>query len=163
MVFALYFGAVLIWVARNRRKRGTRRRDLVPLIIVAIVADIAIGYARVGALPHWLFYPGEILFVAGSALTAWSYSLLGRYLSPYAEVMSEHRVIERGPYRYIRHPGYLGQMIAFVGLGVALQSWVALVAILLLAGGLLASRIRIEEELMATTGQRAHRSRLMGS
>jgi len=122
MVFALYFGAVLIWVARN----------------------------RVGALPHWLFYPGEILFVAGSALTAWSYSLLGRYLSPYAEVMSEHRVIERGPYRYIRHPGYLGQMIAFVGLGVALQSWVALVAILLLAGGLLASRILIEEELMAT-------------
>jgi len=147
-ILTLYFVAVLTWVVRNRKARGNRRRDLVPLILLAIIAVIVIGYARIGTLPHWLFYPGEALFVAGAAFTAWSYSLLGRNLSPYAEVMPDHEVIEAGPYKYLRHPGYLGQIIAFVGLGLALQSWVALLTILVIAVGLLAYRMRIEEDLM---------------
>jgi hypothetical protein len=65
-----------------------------PLIVLAIIASDVIGYARIGALPHWLFYPGETLFVVGAAFTAWSYSLLGRYLSPFAEVLPDHVVIE---------------------------------------------------------------------
>ncbi len=148
-VLVAYFASVLMWVARHRGRHGKRRRDLVPLILLAIPVVIWIGYARIGPLPHWLFYPGEILFVVGAAFTAWSYAILGRYLSPYAQVYPEHRVIEDGPYRHIRHPGYLGQIVAFIGLGLALQSWVALVALLIVAGSLLAYRIRIEEELMA--------------
>jgi protein-S-isoprenylcysteine O-methyltransferase Ste14 len=104
-------------------------------------------------LPDWLFYPGEMLFIAGSSLarfTLWSYSLHRRYLSPYVQVSPGHIVIERGPYRYIRHPGYLGQIVAFIGLGLALQSWVALLCLVVLAGSLLAHRIRIEEDLMVT-------------
>jgi len=140
----------LIWVVRNRRARGKRRHDLLPLILLAILADLAIGYARIGALPHWLFYPGEILFIGGALFTAWSYSFLGRYLSPYAEVLPDHEVIEAGPYRYIRHPGYLGAIVALIGLGLALQSWVATLLILIVAAGALAYRVRVEEQLMAT-------------
>jgi hypothetical protein len=39
-----------------------------PLIVLAIIASVVIGYARIGALPHWLFYPGETLFVGGRSL-----------------------------------------------------------------------------------------------
>jgi protein-S-isoprenylcysteine O-methyltransferase Ste14 len=138
------------WIARHHRPRGKRRRDLMPLIFVVLAADIAIGYARVGPLPHWLFYPGEALFVLGAAFTAWSYSHLGRYLTPYAEVLPEHQVIEDGPYGYIRHPGYLGAIVALTGLGLALQSWVALLASLLIGGSLLGQRIHVEEELMSS-------------
>ncbi|HEY3002453.1 MAG TPA: isoprenylcysteine carboxylmethyltransferase family protein [Kribbellaceae bacterium] len=121
-----------------------------PLIFPGMIAGIAIGYARFGALPHWLFYPGEALFVVGAAFTAWSYSQLGRYLSLYAEVLPDHQVIEDGPYRYIRHPGYLGAVVALTGFGLALQSWVALLVVLAVAAVALATRIRVEEELMTT-------------
>lgn len=148
-VVVLYFGGLLIFIAKYGRKEGKKRQDPTPLTILAIVAVIAIGYARIGVLPNWLFYPGELLFVAGSALTLWSYLVLREFLSAHVQVFPEHKVIENGPYRYVRHPGYLGQMIAFVGLGLALQSWVALLVILVVAGGLLAYRIRNEEEFLA--------------
>ncbi len=41
-------------------------------------------------------------------------------------------------------------MVAFIGLGLALQSWLALLAILIITVGLLAYRVRIEEEFLAT-------------
>lgn len=58
-------------------------------------------------------------------------------------------MIEDGPYRYIRHPGYLGAIVALTGLGIALQSWVALLDSLLIGGSLLGQRIHVEEELMS--------------
>jgi len=119
-----------------------------PLIFLGMISAIATGYARVGALPHWVFYPGETLFVVGAAFTGWSYSRLGHYLSLYAEVLPDHQLIEDGPYRYIRHPGYLGAGVAVIGLGLALQSWVAVVVILVFAAVALANRIRVEEDLM---------------
>jgi len=148
-ILVLYFVALLIFIARYGRKEGKKRQDPTPVIILAIVGVIVIGYARIGVLPNWLFYPGEVLFVVGAAFTFWSYSLLGRYLSAHVQVFPEHKVIENGPYRYIRHPGYLGQIVAFIGLGLAVQSWVALLAILVVAGGLLLYRIRNEEEFLA--------------
>jgi protein-S-isoprenylcysteine O-methyltransferase Ste14 len=95
-----------------------------------------------------VFYPGVILFVAGSGFVAWCYSFLGTNLSPYPEVVPDHQVVDRGPYRYLRHPGYLGAIVALVGLGLALQSWLALLVLLVVGIAALALRIHLEEKLM---------------
>ena len=42
------------------------------------------------------------------------------------------------------------QIVAFIGLGLALQSWVALLVILIVAGSRIAYRIRIEEEFLSS-------------
>ncbi len=147
-VLGVSLAIAVTWIVRHRKPLGKRRRDLFPLIFIVLAGDIAVGYARIVPLPHWLFYPGEALFVLGAAFTAWSYSYLGRYRLPYVEVLPEHQVIEDGPYRYIRHPGYLGAMVALTGLSLAVQSWIALLATLLIGGSLFAQRIHIEEELM---------------
>ncbi len=147
-VLVLWVLAFLIWAVRHSEKKGKRRQDLLPLNALAIVVGIAIAYARIGALPNWLFYPGELLFVVGTAFALWSMSLLGRYESAYVQVLPDHNVIENGPYRHIRHPGYLGQIVAFIGLGLALQSWVGLLVILIVPGSLFAYRLRIEEQLL---------------
>ena len=147
----LYAAAFALWRVAHSEKKGKRRPELpLQLSLLVILAAIPIGYARIGVLPDWLFYPGEILQVVGTVLTLWSYSILGRYASAYVQVLPDHKVIENGPYRYIRHPGYLGQLLGFLGIGLALQSWVALLAILVVTGPALAYRTRAEEQFLVT-------------
>ena len=141
-----------IFVRRHEgfKEKGKRKKELFsPLVLLAwLAAAILIGYAGIGVLPDWLFYPGEILFIMGYAFTIYSISVLGRYYSTYVEVLPDHKVIESGPYRLIRHPNYLGQIIGVVGLGLALQSWVSLLILLVVGGGYFAYRIRNEEAFL---------------
>jgi len=131
-----------------RQEKGRQRRDFLSLSAIGIAVGIALGYAHIAVLPQWLAYPGATLFIVGAVLTVWSYSLLGRQLSEHVRVLPDHEVIEKGPYRYVRHPGYLGQIVTFIGLGLVLQSWLALLVILIVHGSLLAYRIHIEESFM---------------
>jgi protein-S-isoprenylcysteine O-methyltransferase Ste14 len=135
---------------KTLKERGKRKKEpFSPFLLIAWMAvAIIIGYARIGVLPDWLFYPGEILFVVGYGLTIYSIYLLGRYYSTYVEIQADHKVIERGPYRFIRHPNYLGQIVGTIGLGLALQSWVALLVFLVVGSIFFAYRIRNEEAFL---------------
>ncbi|HKA49718.1 MAG TPA: isoprenylcysteine carboxylmethyltransferase family protein [Candidatus Dormibacteraeota bacterium] len=53
-----------------------------------------------------------------------------------------------GPYRLLRHPGYAGVLFGFVGFGLALQSWLSLLVLLLATTTALAYRARIEERFL---------------
>ena len=86
----------------------------------------------------------------GYVFTGFSIRLLGRYYSTFVEVLPDHRVVETGPYRLIRHPNYLGQTVGAIGLGLALQSWVALLILLIAAAGYFTYRIRNEEAFLLT-------------
>lgn len=137
-------------VEPRRRQQSSSARSIAVGLGLVIVVGTAIGYLRLGALPGWVFYPGEVLFVGGAALTGWSYAILGRHVSPHVEVLSDHNVIKSGPYRYVRHPGYLGQVVAMLGFGLALQSWLAELTILFTVICLFGYRIRVEEEFLVS-------------
>src|SRR5712692_524478 len=117
-------------------------------VLPAAVIAILLGYARVGPLPHWLFYPGLTLWLLGLALTVWAYSTLGRFFSLDVQIQNEHRVIDTGPYRLLRHPGYAGVMFGLVGLGLALQSWASVLVLLLTAIAAFAYRMQTEEKFL---------------
>ncbi|MCR6679303.1 hypothetical protein NVV43_27960, partial [Escherichia marmotae] len=58
-LLAVSLAIAVAWILRHRKPIGTRRRDLFPLIFVVIAGTIVAGYAEIGPLPHWLYYPGE--------------------------------------------------------------------------------------------------------
>jgi protein-S-isoprenylcysteine O-methyltransferase Ste14 len=62
--------------------------------------------------------------------------------------IENHELVETGLYKIIRHPGYLGQLIIFLGTSVCLSNWlsVLLMIIPVLAGYL--NRINVEEKFM---------------
>jgi protein-S-isoprenylcysteine O-methyltransferase Ste14 len=141
------------WSRRNAAAAKMRpSKDLSTLanfaLIPAAVVAILLGYTRIGALPHWLFYPGLTLWLAGLAFTVWAYRTLGRFFSLDVQTQNDHKVVDRGPYRLLRHPGYAGVLLGFLGLGVALQSWVSVLVLLLAATAAFAYRVQIEEKFL---------------
>jgi len=67
-------------------------------------------------------------------------------------------VVERGPYRWVRHPSYSGLLIFFVGLGLALSDWLSVVVLAVLPAAGLLVRIRSEERaLLGALGEEYRR------
>lgn len=62
--------------------------------------------------------------------------------------IENHELIETGLYKVIRHPGYLGQLIIFLGISVSLSNWISILSMILsvLIGYIY--RIKTEEKFM---------------
>ncbi len=56
--------------------------------------------------------------------------------------------MERGPFRFVRHPMYTGLILVYLGIGLAVQSWAAVVLTSLAATMLPAYRISVEEKAL---------------
>ena len=93
-------------------------------------------------------YLGLGLFVAGGILRVWPMFVLGRRFSVLVAIQEQHQLVTGGVYRWIRHPSYLGGMVAMVGWILVFRS--GLGALLLPAAAwILRARIDAEEALLA--------------
>jgi protein-S-isoprenylcysteine O-methyltransferase Ste14 len=100
-------------------------------------------------------YAGVVILLVGGILRIWPMFVLGRRFSGFVAIQPDHELVTSGPYRWIRHPSYLGAMLAFVGWALVFRSVVGLVAAAL---GLLLLHVRIESEeaLLASQFGRAY-------
>jgi protein-S-isoprenylcysteine O-methyltransferase Ste14 len=92
---------------------------------------------------------GTAILIAGAGFRVWAIVALGRFFTVTVTIQEDHRVVDTGPYRLLRHPSYTGLLVALVGLGIALDNWLSLLALtaLPLVGVLL--RIRAEEAALS--------------
>lgn len=99
------------------------------------------------------------VFTAGVAFRLVAIVTLGRYYSHRVRLESDHAVVDRGPYRFVRHPAYSGMLVAHVGVAIFFYSVPALavLALVLLPGIVL--RIRVEERALGTLPGYAEYSR----
>jgi protein-S-isoprenylcysteine O-methyltransferase Ste14 len=117
------------------------------------LAGLAVAFVAAGDPllpgPGWLpVVVGLALMLAGMALRAWSVRTLGRFFTVTVDVADDHRVVDGGPYALVRHPSYTGMLVVYLGIGAALDSWIALAgAPLALLVGILA-RVRYEERTL---------------
>jgi protein-S-isoprenylcysteine O-methyltransferase Ste14 len=96
----------------------------------------------------WSQVLGLVFVVAGVVLLIWARLFLKGMYSGHVEVVSEHKLISSGPYRYVRHPSYAGFLLTALGIAVGYGSIIGMIAIPLLLLPGLAYRIRIEENLL---------------
>ncbi len=90
---------------------------------------------------------GLCLYVAGFLLMHFAEAQLGKQFTMEVSIHQGHTLVTDGPYRYIRHPRYLGIMIFSLGLSFVFRSWLGLLCTALTILVLL-WRIRDEDELM---------------
>jgi protein-S-isoprenylcysteine O-methyltransferase Ste14 len=81
----------------------------------------------------------------GLALRVWAIAALGRAFRTTVEVDPGQAVVTTGPYRWIRHPSYSGLLLIVAGLGLALGSWLSLVACCVVPLPAIVRRIHVEE------------------
>jgi protein-S-isoprenylcysteine O-methyltransferase Ste14 len=106
---------------------------------------------RAAAIPtgRWpLFSVGLVLMCAGIAIRQWAIALLGQFFTVDVRVHPDQVVVERGPYRWVRHPSYTGLIVTFVGMGLALGNWAALGVLIVVPTAGLVVRIRSEERAL---------------
>jgi protein-S-isoprenylcysteine O-methyltransferase Ste14 len=149
-----FVGTFLVPWLRGRIRRGDPSFYAVFLgLFLSIALSFLWAYSAIyveelgfTVLPNWCLYVGSITMLIGLALRQWAIATLGRYFSPMVTVESDQRVVERGPYRYIRHPAYLGALLELIGLPLMLRNWLALLATLLIYAPTYGYRMMREED-----------------
>ena len=141
---------------RSRSRTGTKQdrstlRVLWMIIMASVVAGVFVaGNWRAGALPHGrvLEVAGAVLFAVGLLFRWWAIVTLGRFFTVDVTIEKNHELVERGPFRVVRHPSYTGVLLAFVGVALSLRNWGAMLVILVPIFVALRHRMNVEEEAL---------------
>lgn len=107
---------------------------LAPLMAVSLVFPMVIvagldhRYNWSSGFPLWLIVIGFILIALGYAFAAWALAE-NRFFSSVVRIQTDrgHVVCDTGPYRFVRHPGYAGNILPLTGIVLALGSVWALI------------------------------------
>jgi len=90
---------------------------------------------------------GICLTIIGYLLMNWATIMLDKQFSVDVTIQENHKLVTNGPYKYIRHPRYLGITIFFLGVSFTFLSWFSLY-IVLITLIVLFWRIKDEESLL---------------
>jgi protein-S-isoprenylcysteine O-methyltransferase Ste14 len=97
-----------------------------------------------------LLFFGVIIGLIGVWIRFSSMKILGRFYSRNVGMQGEHRLIQNGLYKYIRHPGYLGSFLTFLGFAISSSSIIAIIINIILFFLAYSYRIKIEERILVT-------------
>jgi protein-S-isoprenylcysteine O-methyltransferase Ste14 len=126
---------------RSGVQAGAKKWDLAMSSFVAligpllyfVVAGLDHRYGWSAPLPLEYHALGLLLAAAGQIIIAWA-MLANRFFSSVVRIQGDrgHTVVSAGPYRYVRHPGYVGLALFHVGSALILGSLPAFIVVLLI-------------------------------
>ena len=134
-------------LAATGSDQGTTRQIVAAYGLAAGLSPV-LSRLRAGRLPSVAGPAGVGMMAAGLALRAWSMRTLGAYYSRTLRTTSDQTVVESGPYRVLRHPGYLGSVMVWTGFAVTSGSAAAAVGVAALMGNAYSRRIASEEAML---------------
>jgi protein-S-isoprenylcysteine O-methyltransferase Ste14 len=149
----------------ERTPRGPRApaedRGSLRIVILGFASGMFLAFrlafgVRGAALPWppvW-FVLGLATMVAGALLRRHCFRVLGRFFTGAVTIQADHRLIDTGAYRFLRHPSYSAALLIIVGFATALGNWASVLAAFVCAFCGYAWRARVEERaLLAALGE----------
>ena len=167
----IFLAACLIWnvpemigalkqtAKASRKEASVQDRGSMGILIGLQWGGIALNFLLGGLFPaagiSWqrtaLFSAGVILILLGVALRWYAIWILGRYFTRDVAVSADQKVVQIGPYRYMRHPAYSGTFLTMLGVGLAMTNWASLVALLTCVFLGHMYRVSVEEKALSQT------------
>ena len=115
------------------------------------VVGVVVGFTGVGRIETGsdvLALGGIVVMAAGLAIRWTAIYTLGRYFTRTVTIKSDHRIIQKGLYKTLRHPAYTGSLLAQFGLGLAFMNWLSFVLIFVPIVAAAVYRMRVEEDAL---------------
>jgi protein-S-isoprenylcysteine O-methyltransferase Ste14 len=134
-------------LAASRDDQGTTRLILVSGLLGAGL-PLALRRIRVLQLPPLAGPLGLASQVSGIALRTWSMRVLGTSYTRTLRTADDQHVVEAGPYRLVRHPGYTGSLLTWLGLAITSRSVPVIAVVAALLSRAYRQRIIAEEKLL---------------
>jgi len=150
-----------------RSRSDAASKDRGSFFLIWAVCLLSIGIAIIAAyklpalaLPSskLVHVAGFFFFMLGLFLRCYSIVYLGRFFTPNVAIAKDHRLIDSGPYRFVRHPTYTGLLMIALGLGVSFGNLASLLIIVVPILASLLWRIQIEEQALAEAFGEQYRS-----
>ena len=150
---------IVVWFlaafsAKPVKQRQDRRSRLITIVSLALALALLAGrldFYQLGMhiLPGSpeLHLLGNGLAFLGLLICLWARACLGTNWSGAITLKENHELIERGPYRFVRHPMYTGLLLMFLGSALVAARLSAFIALPLCFLTLL-GKIRQEETLL---------------
>ena len=157
-----------LWLMRSRLSGDASRkadRGSLRLLMAVIGTSVGLAWLAKRAVPQanfdllfemgptalaCLYAAGVCLFAVGLVLRWYSMVYLGRLFTFDVAVAADHRVVDSGPYRLVRHPAYAGSLLTFLGLGICGGNGVSLLVLVTPIALAFLRRIAIEEAALTT-------------
>jgi protein-S-isoprenylcysteine O-methyltransferase Ste14 len=158
LVCILWALSEIILAMVKRSKKGNSRaldRSSFAILWIAISSSVTVGVilavSRIGFIrPGYkiIWAAGVCLIIVGLVIRWIAIIALRKYFTVTVNVESDHKLIDSGPYRYIRHPAYAGSLLSFLGLGLSFSNWLSALVIFIPILAAFLNRIRVEEEAL---------------
>jgi protein-S-isoprenylcysteine O-methyltransferase Ste14 len=143
------FYALIIWayVRRGPAKATSTSFTAHAAAVIATLLPFAFPLLTGARVSTGREVVADVLLVTGTAWSIWSLRTLGKNLSVIAQARD---VVAHGPYRWVRHPLYIGEIVSSLGLAIAATTVSATCAWLLLVA-LQIYRAHHEEQILLGT------------
>ena len=122
---------------RGEVKKGTKKIDLITMITYGLFAGFitpciaGLDYRfELSDMNNNYYLIGIWLYIVSAIFVAWP-MLYNPYFEGTIRIQNEkgHKVIDSGPYRIVRHPGYLGMLIGSLSFPFAFNSWISFIPV----------------------------------
>jgi protein-S-isoprenylcysteine O-methyltransferase len=128
--------------------RGTIRLVWILVASCFVIAwlPVILDFGRLLTLGDWLTWIGIAIMISGIIFRRYVIAILGKFFTATVQIQKDHELIKAGPYRYVRHPSYLGILLIAIGLGISLANWISLLLCIVLPTIGVMRRIKVEEK-----------------
>lgn len=116
-------------------------------VIVLVGAAVEVVFLHRPFIP-WLALSAVVLFAFATLLRWWVIRTLGIHWNTEVVNSAPLGVVSGGPFRWIRHPNYLGVFVELISLPLIHTAWITAIFAALGDGFVLRNRLRIEERVL---------------
>ena len=140
-------------IGASKEKPKTYLQKFPLLLATLTLIALILGVFQIGTLDYTannmtLRLIGLLFYITFSWIQIWSYRTLGESYSQEIVIFKNHKLVTKGPFKLIRHPQYLSQILMDLGAGIATLSYI-IIPLAIIQIPFVIMRANLEEKLLS--------------